>query len=224
MVKHLCYLLFVVSTLFTSCIKEEIGDFEDLGFYKPEFSFPLGEPSILMNSFLESIDLSTKVIPDSLINDTLEYFVFDNEYYDVPDILYYDFTEAFSLSSYTEELDQISSLMFRTNAVNRIPAEIQIQVYFLAANYAIIDSLYNERLIIQPANTDTEGNLISQSELWKYDTELSQEKIQALAETSYIMVSSQLKITNTSGVINNYYSEQDIWIQLGMRIGLKVEL
>lgn len=53
--------------------------------------------------------------------------------------------------------EEIKRLALRLNFINGFPVDISTQIYFLDENHAIVDSVFNERYLIQ-AGTDTDGD------------------------------------------------------------------
>lgn len=208
----------LIAFLFSSCIEDDIGNIGSEISLTPEYAIPIGSPEFEMDEFFTASALGIP-LDTSDMNDTSSFMEYDNQFYQT--IYSVEHTETFpvNLASLESSQELFISIMFRTNAINKIPARIQSQAYFLNASSVIIDSLYNSPLILEAAQVDEFGELIQAYELWEYDVYLSQEKLEQFTQVSYIQVSSKL-YTNNATEILSFYSSQALWIQLGAKIKL----
>ena len=211
--------LFLSVLAFNSCIDDNFTDIDTSITYDTDASLPLGNVSLLMESFMDTIILVP--IPD---DDTTLFFLYDSVYYYSPGKIKLSTSGYFSLAPFENDTVKITSLMFRTNAVNGIPAEIDHQLYFADTSNTIIDSLYSTGpMRIEPAPTDDEGNVTGTYEIWKVENDLSPAMIDKISETQYIFLSAELIIPDSQHDTIPFYSSQDIWIQIGIRVGLKID-
>ena len=212
--------LFLSVLAFNSCIDDNFTDIDTSITYDTDASLPLGNVSLLMESFMDTIILVP--IPD---DDTTLFFLYDSVYYYSPGKIKLSTSGYFSLAPFENDTVKITSLMFRTNAVNGIPAEIDHQLYFANADSIVIDSLYSlGPMKIEPAPTDDDGNVTQPYEIWEEDSPpFSEEMIDKISETQYIFLSAELIIPDSQHDTIPFYSSQDIWIQIGIRVGLKID-
>lgn len=214
--------LFLSVLAFSSCIDDNFTDIDTSITYEADASLPLGNSFPLLGELLDTINLVE--IPDWVNKDTVSFFLYDSIYYYSPGKIKFTTTGYFALNPFENDTVKITSLMFRTNIVNAIPAEVDQQLYFTDTSNTVIDSLYSAGpLEIQPALSDTAGNIIATWELLKNDIYLSDEMIDTIMNTQHIVLSAELIIPDSSEETIHFLSSHNIWIQIGMRVGLKIE-
>jgi len=213
-----------VLLIFTSCIKEDITNIEGDFAIKPEYAIPIGSPAVFLKEFVTLLN-SLNPIDTSNVQDSTEVFYYEDAFYELPSNLQFLQLLEFSFITLEDKIDYFTNLMFRTNVVNAIPARVKMQAYFLDQEYNYLDSLYKQgALILKSANIDLHGKVTSPSEVWKYDVNLSKEEIKNLLGVHYIIIKTELYIEQPEFAFTKYYSEQDLWIQLGAKIKLDLNL
>ncbi len=218
-------LLLMISTilLLSGCLKEDVSNIGGNISIQPEYAIPIGSPDLALGTYLNTLNQLNPI--DTMQLDTLDGFLYDGELYQIPKRFNYLQNLSFTLSGATSTSEFITAAMFRTNAVNKIPAKIELQIYFNNAGGKVIDSLYeNGPMIIEPAVLDSVGNVTATSEQWKYDTSFSDDRLQNLYNISSIDVSTEVIIESLDDVITKYYSDQDLWIQLGIKIKTNLKI
>lgn len=211
----------VLLFLFTACYDKNIEPVNEFGFYRPEFSIPIGTPDLNLEQYLELVQLvpvpDTSNVPDSLI------IYYEDQFWENPYVLEYSFDQAFSLAVENED-SPVSSIMFRVNARNHVPAHIEIQVYFIADEVFVLDSLYETRLILNAAQINDKGEAIAPYELFKKDAFIDEQKLELFNQVSTLRIYTRLIIENSAGANPKYYSNQSIWLQFAARVQLNINL
>jgi len=217
------WLVLLIATLaFPACVDDNFTDIDTSITYDANFSLPLGNSNPTLGDFLDTINLIP--IPPWVDRDTVSFFLYDSIYYYSPGRITLTVSGYFSLDPFENDTVQITSLMFRNNAVNAIPAQFDQQLYFTDSTGAIIDSLYSVPLTIEPALIDSEGNVTATYEIWKFDTYLSEDMINNISNTYNVRISTEFIIPDSSQGTVPFYSSQEIWMQVGIRVGILIEL
>jgi len=107
------------------------------------------------------------------------------------DTLKFDFEDFFQ-----NPPEEIKKLAFRLNFTNSFPVNVFIQIYFTDANYTVIDSVFNDRHIIE-AGYDTDGD--GKTDPYQNDpieVEFSRAKIDHISDARYIFLNGRINTTN----------------------------
>jgi len=217
--------LFLAGFVLQSCIKNDPGNISSDIAIQPEYSLPIGSPTFLMDQYASKVNLGLPIDTLQPLADSLLTFLYNNTCYNSPLVLRDSLLEPFSFITFKDQLEKIKSFMLRTNVINRIPAEIKLQVYFIDAAGQVIDSLYGDSaLTVRAASIDDLGNVNGQAEMWKVDNTFSKDEVLTLAYVQYLLIKTRITIVNPKGAIVRFYSSQDIWIQLGLRIAFDINL
>jgi hypothetical protein len=221
------FLLVLVIFSQQACIKNDPTNISSEIAVQPEYSLPIGTPTVWMNEMVTSVDLGepldTTLQP---ITDSVNTFLYNNSYYKPSEhVFYYSITEPFSFITFKNQLDKIKSFMIRVNTINQIPAEIKLQVSFRDEYNNVIALLFSDSALTIPAATfDNRGNTIAPSQLMKVDNTFSKDEIAALTDVQNILITTQLTIHNPKGTFIRFYPTQNLWIQIGLRIKFDISL
>jgi hypothetical protein len=209
----------------TACIKDKITEITDNSYYTPEYSLPVGSHDFTMEEYIANYPAELISIPDtSAINDTVELLYYDSQFFENPGHFDLLIDEPFDFSDYSDKIEYITSLMFRTNCINSVPGKASLQVYFLDASLNTIDSLYsNGQLTIGSAETNNDG-IVTENHEQQDDTYLSENMIAMLPFVSYVRVFARLETENFKTSNINYFALQNFWVQLGIRVQLEMPL
>ncbi|MCK9208382.1 MAG: hypothetical protein M0P66_14820 [Salinivirgaceae bacterium] len=210
--------------LSNSCVKEEISSIEAGVFtWTPDLAIPFGSPEIHMEEYVSQLS-EFKPIADTAgqFIDSLMYY--NQQFFKNPFVLTNTVSIDFNFSSQTETLDYFTSASFRVNAINRIPASVEIQVYF-KTDFSVLFPLFEGGpLILEAAPVNSEGIVTGAYNPRKNDAEFDANKIHMLSQVTSIEIYTRLIIPKTQGIFIQYISDQDVWIQLGGRFKLNVPL
>ena len=221
--RTLWLVLMIVTFAFNACVDDNFNDIDTSITYDANFSLPLGNSAPTIGEFLDTINLIP--IPDWVDKDKASFFLYDSVYYYSPGRINVSTEGYFSLDPFQNDTIEITSLMFRTNVVNGIPAEIDLQLFFIDSTGMVIDSLYSTGpLRIQPAIVDSLGNVTATYEIWELDNYLSDDKIDDISDSQYIEVRTEIIIPDSSEGTVAFSSTQEIWIQVGIRVGILIDL
>jgi hypothetical protein len=212
---------------FYSCIKEDVTNIEPgNNGLTPEYALPIGTIQLYVNKYLPDSSLIHEE-PDSINSNINSLLYYGGDYYQNPFYTSYSVIQSFSLGSNATNLDSIISAMFRINAVNYIPTLIKIQVNFLDLNKNPMFSLFDtDTLQIPSAAFDANGNVIGSGDLWKKDYPLPSNRISQLGDVKYIQIYTGLEFPPpiNDSILIPFYSTQNIWIQIGGKVKLKLAL
>ena len=214
------FLLLSLLALF-SCVDDNYNDIDTSLIYDAEASLPLGNTNPMLSEILDTIDLIP--IPEWVDKDKASFFLYDSVYYYSPGRINVSTSAYFLLDPFQNDTIEISSLMFRTNVINGIPAEIDLQLYFTDSTGTVLDSLYSTGpLRIEPAIVDSIGNVTASYEISELDNYLSDDKIDSISNSQNIEVSAVIIIPDSSQGTVAFTSSQEIYIQVGIRVEFKI--
>jgi len=107
------------------------------------------------------------------------------------DTLKFDFEDFFQ-----NPPEEIKKLAFRMNFTNCFPVNVYMQIYFTDENYTVIDSVFNDRHLIE-AGMDTDGDgKIDPYQNDPIEVEFSRTKIDNISEARYIFLNGRINTTN----------------------------
>jgi hypothetical protein len=215
----------LIALILTACIKDKIAEITDNSYYTPNYSLPIGSHDFTMEKFIASYPAELILVPDTAtIDDTVNLLYYDSLFFENPGHFDLLIDEPFDFSTYTSNLDYITSLMFRTNCKNGVPGKVSLQLYFLNASGTIIDSLYeNSWLTVDPAKTSSDG-IVTENHEQQNDSYLTDTMIARLPDVASILIFARLEIENFTTTQINYFSNQNFWVQLGIRVQLEIPL
>jgi hypothetical protein len=213
--------IFLVAVSLTSCIDKDAGDIDPSLVYDAEFSLPLGDSLLQAWQFVDTTSLVP--LPDTVDKDTIAWFLYDGVFYFSPGELYYRSETALSLSDFITDTSEITSLTFRINAVNRVPARMALQLYFADGNRVVLDSLFPDGpLLLEAAGTGAGGEVTLPYELWKKDVPFTASMIEELQRMEYAIEEYRLILPDAAVDSIPFYPDQEVWLQMGVRVGLKI--
>ena len=206
-----------------SCINDNVTNIVDNTYYTPELSLPIGYYDFDIEEIFS--DYWNDIIDNTDTANIIDSLAYNNEYFENYRYLDFELPAEFDFTFLTDKVENIKSLMMRLNCINGIPGKISMQVYFLDESENRVDSLFQDNwLTIDAAGIDSDGNVINEAELWKYDTYLGQKIIDRLPDIYYVDVYTRLETEdyNTTHII--YLDKQNFWAQLGFRIKFEIPL
>ncbi len=160
-------------------------------------------------------------------SDVAQHFILDSSRFDfsLEFLLPLDFkttayslqdTLAFNMDS-TLQTSTIRELEIMLHTHNELPLELGVQVYMLDDNYGLVDSIFNQEVILlQASSTDASGNLIEAGEELNR-IELSTDRIDRLKETSYLRFVARLITAEEGSKFVKFYSRYSLDFELAMR-------
>jgi hypothetical protein len=214
-------LLIALLFLFNACYKKNIQPTNTFGTYHPEFSIPIGTPDLNLEQYLQLVRLipvpDPAAVPDSLIMN------YEDQFWEKPYMLEYSIDQRFNLSMENSD-SPVSSLMFRVNARNYIPAQIELQVYFVVDEVFVLDSLYSNRLVLNAAGIDNRGVVTHSFELYEKDAFIDERKLGLFNQVTSLRIYTRLIIDDIEGIDPKYYSDQSLLMQFAARVQLYINL
>ncbi len=201
-------ILFLISILIFSCIKEEPDEESK---WNPEFSLAIGYTSLGMN---DDSGFDTALL---LIN-TFTGLPYWTEEIDIP----LSYTMPFDMGQLSDFSEEIISIMFRLNTYNGFPNEALGQVYFLDASNNIVDSLFSTGPItLDPGtvNGETVNSTHNQT-----DIVFEQSKIDDLTTVRNILIKGEISNVSLDTTLVYYYPNYTLGIQLGLQAELSMSI
>jgi hypothetical protein len=213
--------------IITGCLDDFNRDLETV-YYNPSYSLPIGPLSYSLDDIMPSVALPYPIPDTSLIPDTADFpiLIYDDTLFFRNPEEGYDtvFLEPFDVMSMIEQTEYIVSVMFRSNILNGLPVNTDIQLYYLDAGGMTIDSLYNDgRIEIQSAEVN-ERDSVMVPYFITVDTYLDQQEIQNLLQASYIALYIHLQTYQPENDTLWVYSYQSFDVKLGLRAELLIPL
>lgn len=212
--------------LIESCYDKDLVNISDTVYYSPEFSMPIGQNDFFLEDVISGLDEDLIEIPDTAgLPDSVPIFIYDGIVYENPVVLEHTSIESFDFSTISENLEHVISLMLRTNCVNEVPGELNVQIYFLDANFVPIANLCEDCFItVEAATIDEGGNLIKPGILTEHDIYFNEDEINAFAFVRHIRIDVVLNVENLIGKSVKYYPDQEFAVQLGFRVKFDIPL
>ena len=213
----------VAAMLLTACIDKDVTDIDPSLVYDAVFSLPVGDSLLQARQFIDTTALVP--LPDTVDKDTVAWFLYDGVFYYSPGRLTYRSETPLSLSDFITDTSEITSLTFRINAVNRVPAQMMLQLYFTDAGRGVLDSLFAEGpLLLEAAAVDDQGAVTAPAELWEKDVVFTASQVVLLQQMAYALQEYTLILPDASVDSIPLCSAQEVWLQMGVRVGVKIVL
>lgn len=126
---------------------------------------------------------------------------------------------------FLENQEEIDSLELRIETNNGFPLGCALQITFLDSLNTAIDSLYmNETLILEPAITDADGNMVNSSTAENYVL-IDQDRVLTLNDTRKIVLRARFNTYDSDSELNvKLNNTQDLVVKLGAKLFGRVEL
>lgn len=129
----------------------------------------------------------------------------------------FDFEENFG-----ESTDIIDYLRFTMDAVNQLPLEVKMQVYFLDENSNTLDSLFSNDDLLLPASLDEESKVDQATEQSK-SVEFTKEKIERIKPTRELLIQATGTTADPeSDLYVKFYSYYTVDFKLKMKADLTI--
>ena len=120
------------------------------------------------------------------------------------------------------DLDDVTSAEFKTVVANDFPADITVQGFFYDENDVLLDSLFEERLLLPAAQVDmVTGRAIPGDEIVKFE-EYSSERVDVLQNGSKILVNVKINTEQASSGPLWIYNDYGITFKLGAKLRTKL--
>ena len=136
------------------------------------------------------------------------------------DIPMYGSVSGFSIEDTLDfALDSINILQsatLRAIIENEFPVDVDVQLYFVDENFAVIDSLFsNGERLVQSSTIDANGDLVSATTS-ENDIVVSEDKLNNLMNASKIILHASLETANGGTQDAKFYTHYEMNINLGI--------
>ncbi len=119
-----------------------------------------------------------------------------------------------------EDVDQLSSAGFRMITENGFPMDIAVQVYFLDAQYEVIDSLQSGKgIALSAAAVDATGRATTPAEDIQ-EVQVESHRLDALKHAAWISYRASIASPQGGSVPVRLYDHYELAIKLGIKAGL----
>ncbi|MCF8296464.1 MAG: hypothetical protein K9J13_02875 [Saprospiraceae bacterium] len=134
-------------------------------------------------------------------------------------------TNNFNFEEDIGDIDEIQYIELRINALNELPAEGRIQIYFTDTNYVVIDSLFTtEEQIIKSAIPGAAPTYrVIQKTQKTTSIILDKAKMDKIHDAGKILSTIRFSTVNTGGTIVKFYSDYTVDLKVGVNVKLKTE-
>ena len=209
----LLLLLFVLS----SCIDDNYSDIEidDSINWEPNISVPVGEGSIRVDSYF-----GHHTFPDSIPVDSFLVYYEDNLFYLTDKRIQDTFHLNFTMDEFIEERENIKYLSLRLAIRNGYPTKTETQVY-LYYGRELLDSLFSEKLIIDPGKVNKKQNVYQPSYI-QHDVSLDSSEIDNLYRADHAVFQGAIYVTNEKLEEVKFYEDYNVNAQIGLQAKLRV--
>lgn len=120
---------------------------------------------------------------------------------------------------FSENIEEIDSILVRSNITNGFPLDAWMQVYFTDANYRVLDSLFpsiDERIMLS-------GDLNSKGRVEKANQKItdivfSQSRVGNITNAKHVLLAARLKTTNNGNETVKIFDEYQISLNIGMMV------
>ncbi|MBN1598611.1 MAG: hypothetical protein JW894_09980 [Bacteroidales bacterium] len=229
--KKFTYICLVICLLCISClddyykVKDDLSGDNDVIFYNPTYSLPVGQLSYSLNEllrynqdFLDLLPFDYIVIPptDTIIEFNGEIYRFPYTY----DTIYFD---TIDFSALIKDSEYIVSLMFRTRCTNKLPVEVGIQVSFCNDEGDVLDSLFSEGILWLP-KAEADQNGIIPSNYGPEDIYIEEPMINTMISSTVLETHLYLRRDRNEEMIIYLHEDYGIDVQLAVRVELLVPI
>lgn len=204
--------------IFPSCIDDNYSDIvlDDSLNWKPDLSVPVGEGDVEVDSYF-----SHHNIADSIPVDSFPVYYEDSLYYLVEKHIQDTFHLNYSMNQFIEERDNIQYLSLRLAIRNGYPTKAESQIY-LYYGPQLLDSLFSEKLVIEPGEVDEEQDVYRPS-YQQRDVPLDSSQIDNLYQADHAVFHGAIYVSNESLNEIKFYEDYKVNAQIGLQAKLKVQ-
>jgi hypothetical protein len=130
-----------------------------------------------------------------------------------------------TISFPVEAFANVLSATLRTNITSEYPIEADVQMYFLDANYLVLDSLFSTgyQVVVPSSTIDLNGELVSASTK-QTDMPVDEAKVEMLKGAKYIVIASKLATANNGATAAKFYSTYKMNVKLGVLATVKIDI
>jgi len=138
------------------------------------------------------------------------------ENYSVRDTFPYEFSE---------NIEEIDSILIRSNIRNGFPIDAWVQVYLTDENYNVLDSLFPsiQENIVLSGELNSKGR-VDKSTTKITDVTYSQSRVQNITQAKHTILAGRLKTTNNGQDVVKIYDEYQISLKIGLMVFGAVKL
>lgn len=120
-------------------------------------------------------------------------------------------------------IDDIREGVVSVKTVNELPLDVAVQVYFLDAGGAVLDSLFTDPSIIEGAQVDTDGFTQDPTDVIT-EVPIMQAKVDRINQAEHLALYAVMHTTNQGSVPVKFSLTDKLQISLGLKAKVKYEL
>ncbi len=124
-----------------------------------------------------------------------------------------------------EAFQNVLSASLRTNITSEYPIGAEVQMYFLDAGHAVMDSIFDKgyKEVVPPSIVDANGDLVSAA-VQQADITVDAAKVEILKNAKYIVVASKLATSNNGATAAKFLSTYKMNVKLGITATVKIDI
>jgi|GEM_PF-2191344 len=201
-----------------SCIDGNYSDIviDDSINWQPDISVPVGEGNIEVGSYFNHHSFQ-----DSIPVDSFPVYYEDSLFNLAEKRIQDTFHLNFTMDEFIEERENIQHLSLRLSLRNGYPTKTESQVY-LYYGRQLLDSLFSEKLIIEPGEVD-EGQNVYRPSYIQHDVSLDSSEIDNLYRADHAVFHGAIYVTNENLEEIKFYEDYKVNAQIGLQAKLKVQ-
>ncbi|OQY01417.1 MAG: hypothetical protein B6I20_07685 [Bacteroidetes bacterium 4572_117] len=126
-----------------------------------------------------------------------------------------------------DDLDttNVKSIIINLGTENGFPLGIDAQIYFVDENYVVLDSLFDQKFVVTPADVGADGKVTDNGHTSNDNTiSLNKTKLDNLLKAKHLIPKLLFNTTDSgSGVDVKLYSDYSFGIKMGALVGLHAD-
>jgi hypothetical protein len=195
-----------------SCLKDRPEILPENLVWNPELAFPLGDQEFGMNS---SSGFDTILYePDTLSG--FPVWIYETE-------VVLEGNLDFDLGTISDNMDQVSRVLFRINIYNQFPHTVLSQAYFRDEADRLIDSIFLKGPAKTPPGTlDRDGSSLQEG-YSRHDALIEEDRLSPLADAQSILFRSTLNLEDLDTLMISFYPDLNMDLQTGILLDLSLD-
>lgn len=120
------------------------------------------------------------------------------------------------------ELDDVLAATIEVRTENSLPLEVDLQAYFLDANGAIIDSLFNSPEFLESGVANAQGR-VTQASLRLNAIQTTAAQLDRLRQARYLALRGKMNTFNQGNTTISFYDDSHLAIDLALKLKYRVQ-
>lgn len=116
----------------------------------------------------------------------------------------------------------IKEVQLKVSTINELPIELDLQLYLLDENRALIDSVFEQEGVFLPASEVDAGGLLLSASEQSSSADFPAEKLGKLEQVRYLVVRATLVTSENGAEYVKFYSDYSLEFEISMHASLKI--